>query len=210
MKKHALAIVALVALVVISSPLFAQDDKMMFGFKGGINLANITGDVVEDEISMKTGLVGGLFICYRVTETVALQTEFLYSMKGCKLEDPDVEMIWNLNYLEIPLLFKVNLPTRGNLKPSLYAGPALGILMSAEGELKIIETGEGGNRDIKDQFEETDIGIIAGAGLGYKMGSGCLFGEFRYEVGLQCVRKNSDGDGKNSGMSIMGGYGFAF
>ncbi len=210
MKKFTTAIVALAALFALSSPLFAADGKMMFGVKGGLNLANIIGEDVENN-SMKVGFVGGAFMCYNLTEIFAIQPELLYSMKGVKYEVGLLEVNQNLNYFEIPLLLKVNLPTEGKIKPSLYAGPALGILMSAEVE----------DLDVKDYMKGTDIGIIAGAALGYQMESGMLFGEFRYEVGLSTIWDLSDEeltvldlteqpDEKNSVISILVGYGFAF
>jgi hypothetical protein len=209
MKKFTIAIVALAALVALSSPLFAEG-KMMFGVKGGLNLANIIGEDVENN-SMKVGFAGGVFMCYNLTEIFAIQPELLYSMKGVKYEAGILEVNQNLNYFEIPLLLKVNLPTEGKIKPSLYAGPALGILMSAEVE----------DLDVKDYMKGTDFGIIAGAALGYQMESGMLFGEFRYEVGLSTIWDLSDEelaaadlteqpDEKNSVISILVGYGFAF
>jgi len=210
MKKFTIAITALAALVAFSSPLFAEDGKMMFGVKGGLNLANVIGDDAENT-SMKIGFVGGVFMCYNITEIFAIQPELLFSMKGAKFEEGDLEANLKLNYFEIPLLLKVNLPTEGKMKPSLYAGPALGILMSAKYE----------DEDVKETAKSMDIGIIAGVGVGYQMEKGMLFAEFRYEVGMTGLSDYNDAeledmglteqpDTKNSVMSIMVGYGFAF
>jgi hypothetical protein len=167
------------------------------------------------------GLVAGGFLCYNINEIFALQPELLFSMKGWKVmvEEGEgvAEMTAKLNYIEIPLLLKVNLPTDGKIDPSLYAGPGFGILLSAKAS-----TGGGGgeygfNEDIKmDGIASLDIGMIAGAGLAYQMESGALSFEARYEVGLTSLAKDEDADtGKkasmlNSVISIMVGYGFAF
>lgn len=207
MKKYTLAIVALAALVAFSSPLFAQDGKMMFGVKGGLNLANLSGDDVEDT-SMKIGMAGGVFMCYKLTDIFAIQPELLFSMKGAEFTEDDVDGSYKVNYFEIPLLFKVNLPTEGKIKPNLYAGPALGILMSAD-----VEVGDY-SADMKDFTKSTDIGIIAGAGLGYQMEKGMLCAEVRYEVGMGTIDEPAEdvdeADVKNSVVSILVGYGFAF
>ena len=208
MKKFTIAITALAALIAFSSPLFAEDGKMMFGVKGGLNLANLSGDELVDN-SMKIGFAGGVFMCYSFTEIFAIQPELLFSMKGAKWGKNDEDLA--LNYFEIPLLFKVNLPTEGKMKPSLYAGPVLGILMSAKYN----------DKDEKELWKSTDIGIIAGAGLGYQIEKGMFSFEFRYEVSMSA---NDDFDNvklstlgltkspeiRNNVMSLFVGYGFSF
>jgi hypothetical protein len=165
------------------------------------------------DTSSKMGLVAGGFLCYNSNEIVALQPEFLFSMKGWKamVEDEEgdilVEMTGKLNYIEIPLLLKVNLPTDGKIDPSLYAGPGFGILLSAKSKFS-----DGEEEDNKDRTAGLDIGVIAGAGLAYQMESGALSFEARYEVGLTPLAKDKDSepDAFNSVISIMVGYGFAF
>jgi len=206
MKKFTFALMLAAVALFAASPLFAEG--MMFGVKGGLNMATATGDDAEG-LSSKMGIVGGAFMCYNITEIFAIQPELLYSMKGAK--DEADETI-SFNYFEIPLLFKVNFPTEGKIKPSLYAGPTLGILMTAEDT-----TGE----DIKDYVKTMDIGILAGAGVGYQMEKGLLFLEARYEIGmtgimdftddeLDAMEMDAQPDVKNSVISIMVGYGFAF
>lgn len=207
MNRVMIAVVVFAVLVAFSSPLCAEG-KMMFGVKGGLNMANITGDGIKNN-SMKMGMVGGVSISYALTEIFAIRPELLYSMKGAKWGANDEELA--LNYFEIPLLFAVNLPTEGSVKPALYAGPALGILMSA--------TCDG--VDEKESWKSTDIGIIAGASLGYAMEKGMLSVEFRYEVSMS-TNDNFDNaklieEGfpespgiKNSVMSVFVGYGFSF
>jgi len=209
MKKIMFVLLLAAAAVFAASPLFAEG--MMFGVKGGLNMANVIGDDAEDT-SMKIGAVGGIFMCYNFTEIFAIQPELLFSMKGAKSDNEEgIEEAWTLNYFEIPLLFKVTLPTDGKVKPLLYAGPALGILMSAKVE----------DEDIKEHLKSMDIGVVAGAGIDYRMESGTLSFEARYEVGMSSIYDLDDEtlelweledqpDVLNSVISIMVGYGFAF
>jgi hypothetical protein len=188
-----------------ASPLFAEG--MMFGVKAGLNLANVMGDDAE-ETSMKVGAVGGVFMCYDITEIFALQPELLFTMKGAKYDEGDTTMSWKTSYIEIPVLFRVNLPTEGKIKPMLYAGPALGILMSAKDE----------DEDVKDYLKTMDIGVVAGAGVAYQLEKGAISFEARYEIGMSTVYDLTDEelegreqpDLKNSVISFMVGYGFAF
>lgn len=208
MKKLMFVLMVAAMTVFAASPLLAEG--MMFGVKGGLNLSNVTGEDAG-ESSMKIGAVGGAFLCYSITEIFAIQPEVLFTMKGAKGDEDGTEVAWKVNYIEIPLLLKVKLPTEGNIKPALFAGPALGLLMSAKAE----------DEDMKDNMKSMDFGIVAGAGIGYKMEKGVLFAEARYEVGLGTVYDLDDAtledweiteqpDVKNSVISIMVGYGFPF
>jgi hypothetical protein len=212
-------------LLFTASPLFAEG--RMFGVKGGLNVANVTGADAEG-LSLKMGFVGGTYLCYNITEVFAIQAEYLFSMKGAEWSDI---IKFNFNYMEIPLLLKINIPTEGKIKPSLYAGPALGILMSAKAEVMSI----GVDVDIKDYVKSTNLGLVAGAGVGYEMeNKGLLFLEARYEIGMPIIARDmkftvsrenttgttttgtmvtawwSDVNVKTSDFSIMAGYGFAF
>ncbi|MDD4858404.1 MAG: porin family protein [Candidatus Krumholzibacteria bacterium] len=208
MKKFTLAMMLAAMMLFAASSLFAEG--MMFGVKGGLNIANLTGDDVEDA-SSKTAVVAGVFFSYDITEIFAVQPELLFSMKGTTMDAEEGEENWKTTYLELPLLLKVNLPTEGKIKPMLYAGPAFGLLMSAKVE----------DEDIKDQLKTMDIGIVAGAGVGYQLEKGLIFAEARYEIGLTGLTDFSDAeldaigmteqpDAKNSTISIMVGYGFPF
>lgn len=224
MKKFTFGLMLAAVMLFAAAPLFAEG--MMFGVKGGLNMANLTGDDVSNTKS-RTAFVGGAFGSFSITEIFAIQPELLYAMKGAALDISDFDASLNLSYIEIPILFKVNLPTEGKIKPSLYAGPSISFLMSAEAD------SAGTTTDIKDFAKSTDYGIIAGGSLGYQMGNGgLLFLEARYEVGLTSVAEKGamllgeDGedlteeelaalaevepDMINSGFSIMVGYGFAF
>ena len=222
MKKFTLVLMLAAVMLFTAAPLFAEG--MMFGVKGGLDMANLTGDAVA-LTKIKMGMVGGAFLCYNFTEIFAIQPELLFAMKGAGIDIPIIDASLKANYIEIPLLFKVNLPTEGKMKPSLYAGPALGILMSAKAEVM------GVGVDIKDFVKSTNFGLVAGAGIGYQLEEkGLLFLEARYDVGLATIAKDAtfnvtfDEDEestttvaatvtpevKTSDIMIMVGYGFAF
>jgi hypothetical protein len=205
MKKLTLVLMIAAVMIFAASPLFAEG--MMFGIKGGLNIANLSGDDVEGT-SAKTAMAVGGFMCYNFTEIFAVQPEVLFSMKGAKETDDSEDINWKINYIEIPILLKVNLPTEGKIDPSLYAGPGFGLLLSS----KMSNSGE---VDMKDETASMDIGIIAGAAVAYQMEKGALSLEARYEVGMTTLAKNEDDTGskpdvKNSVISIMVGYAFAF
>lgn len=215
MKKLMFALMMAAVLLFTAAPLFAEG--MMFGIKGGLNMSNLTGEDAKIDFgvdpSTKMGFGGGVFFNYAFTELFGIQAEALYMMKGAtyevEFEGETFSANINADYIEIPLLLKVTIPTEGKIKPAIFAGPAFGFLMSAKAE------GEGESTDIKDDLESMDIGILGGAEIGYKMEKGMLFLSASYEVGMQTMVKPFDGedgeeevDVKNSNIGIYLGYAF--
>jgi hypothetical protein len=203
MKK--IVIISLVTLMAFSTTVFAQDVVTGLtgkGIKVGLNLANVSGDDAPDDISMRLGLAAGGFITYAFSDMFAIQPELLYSMKGYKFDVPGGESeTAKIDYLEIPILFKVLLVGGGNFKPNFYAGPAVGFLLSAKA----------GDFDMKDNMKSTDFGLIGGAGADLLMGTGPgkITFDVRYNVGLTST-DDSGADAKisNSTISFLVGYGF--
>lgn len=56
----------------------AAQQTISAGLRGGVNLAMLQGDDVE-EASMRTQFNGGLFMTYRVNDLFAIQPEILFS-----------------------------------------------------------------------------------------------------------------------------------
>ncbi len=191
-------IVTLALVTFLSSTVLAGG--LTLGFKGGLNLANVTGDDVEDN-EMKLCFGGGVFINFPMCGLISLQPELLFMMKGMEFEsyiDAGVRM----SYIDIPILAKFTIPTIGALSPNLFAGPYVGFNTSAE-----VYVGDIVN-DIKDQVKSTDFGLVLGGGLDYSIGVGELTFDARYALGLSSFDDTADEDDvKNTGIMFMVGYG---
>jgi len=123
-------------------------------------------------------------------------------MKGTKEDGGDGKI--KLNYIEIPVLLKFKPAMEGNFKPAIFAGPAVGFLMSAKAD-----DGEE-EEDIKDFTKSIDFGIAFGAGFMYMMenGGGITF-DARYTMGMGTIDDTEDdADVKNANISFMLGYSF--
>ena len=92
---------------------------------------------------MKLVAGGGIFFDHALTEIISIQPEILFMLNGTKSETLENTGI-NLSYIDIPLLAKFSLPTDADFVPYFFAGPSIGILMSANYEVLNIE------EDIKD------------------------------------------------------------
>ena len=94
-----------------------------------------------------TGISVGGFVEYPVTPMVSLLGEISYTMKGgkntCTYEYTEPGMLANgvtfdetykLNYIEVPMLLKINIPMSGNMMPYLLVGPGVAFNIGADYE----------------------------------------------------------------------------
>ena len=138
------------------------------GIKGGINLATFAGED-SDGAALKVGPLAGVALNLGINDMFSVQPEVLYSVKGTQ-SDEDSKAKLNLNYIDVPVLLKVN---AGGLFFEL--GPQLGILASAKSKY------EDESDDVKDTFKTVDLGYAAG--LGYQLDGGFNLG-LRYNGGI--------------------------
>ncbi|MEW6412903.1 MAG: porin family protein [Candidatus Zixiibacteriota bacterium] len=194
--------IVIVLAVVLLTAAFAQATEL--GFKAGLNLANLTGDVENNKAMMTFG--GGAFAKFMVAPQIFIKPEVVYMMKGTKGDSDDFDEKMKFNYIEIPVLLGYQFPTQGSVSPSLFVGPAVGILMSAKYELEGVEV------DIKDFTKSTDFGLVLGGGVDFGLGtSGKLAFDARYTVGLTNLNDDVDADEfefKNTVFSFFVGYAF--
>lgn len=171
----------LIVLMATISPLVAQTNVEL-GIKGGLNVANITGDVSNTNTML--GFVGGGLAKINTNPQFSIQPELLVTLKGAQQDEGGNEKL-KLTYLEIPVLGVYNFPTSSSTKPYILAGPALGILISAKA----------GEDDFKDNVNSTDFGFVLGGGVGFPAGeNGKVVLDGRYAVGLANIAKDSEDD----------------
>ncbi|MEW7280241.1 porin family protein [Aquimarina sp. 2201CG1-2-11] len=152
----------LIAIAVIGFSISSNAQDLKFGFKGGVNLATINGDGVNDNLDGRTGYHIGAVAQFSLLETVALQPELLYSAQG--IEDTDID------YINIPVLFKLKFAK----VLSVEAGPQFGFVVNDN-----FEVGEP---------ESFDFSGAVGAGVEF----GKFFGQLRYNIGFTDVIKDVD------------------
>jgi len=204
-----LVIAAFAGLMALPQPAAAD---VQFGIKLGGNMAKITGadaDDFADTLKSKVGFVGGVFLALNFGKVVTIQTEVLYTMKGSSFDYTDLEDTYTGklygDYIEIPLLLKLKIPTPG-IQPFVFAGPSVGFKLSEkihiDGEAEPIPDGE-------SVFENNDYGAIVGAGL--NLGKSFML-DVRYSLGLKKVLGTIEGetelDVKNGVWSATIGIGF--
>lgn len=172
------------------------------GVTGGVNLANLSGDDVENTEN-RVGFMLGVSFIHRLTDMFSFQPEIAYSMKGAKFDDGVDEGELKLAYIDVPLLAKIGLGAgMGQSRPVFYLGPYAAFNMSCD----IESSGVSADCDTLDLEPKTmDFGAIAGVGMDF--GTMNVFA--RYQFGLTNLSDATDaGDAKNRVIQIGGRWSF--
>lgn len=180
----------------------------VFGFKGGMSVATLRGDLPTDPLVNSTsrlGFGGGGWIAIPIGPRLSVQPEVNYVQKGAKLgtiEFTDMggtvigsfDLTQVVDYIEVPVLLRVPLPSGGLVSPYFVGGPVLGLEVSEK--LKL--SGTASTSTGTSFFKSADFGAALGAGI--ELGRGPLRGtlETRYTLGLSPATETFySTDGKN-------------
>lgn len=212
MKKTVKAMLIGAIAIMLLLPSLSLAKGITAGFKIGVNYADVFGDDVAAmeallgaDFKSKMGLCAGGFIQFNLSNVLAIQPEFLYTMKGARMKEEilgeTVKVAFNLSYLEVPVLVKLMIQTPGGVKPSLFVGPSISFKLSAK--LKTEALGDTTEEDLSDDMENTGFGLIIGGGLDF----GKLSFDLRYNLGLTSI-SIYDEEIKNGVISLKVGYSF--
>jgi len=177
----------------------AQEEKIRFGAKAGLNVSNLVGDPDEN---FKIAYHIGAVLEIPISDKFAFQPELLYSAQGSQTEDLGFDVKTNLSYINLPLMFKYYVASG----LSIEAGPQVGFLVSAKGKIEANDFDE--EVDIDEFFTGIDLG--ANFGIGYQLDMG-LFFQGRYNLGLSNINDEDFADEfkiKNSVIQFSVGYKF--
>lgn len=153
-----------------------------FGVKAGLALANVYGEDVGDSTSgWKPGFYGGAYANYGFSPMMAVQGELLFTQKGTKYDENDVSGSSTLNYINIPILLRFNVP---NLVfgLSFLGGVDMGLNVGATWEYESNGVSTDGDYENINSF---DLGAAIGAEASYQQ---FLF-EVRYVHGFTNIQE---------------------
>jgi opacity protein-like surface antigen len=191
MKRFVQLTVLMLAASLLAMSASAQT-PIKFGFKGGFNLATVTGDDTDD-YETRSGFIGGVFTRLSLRGPIGIQAELLLATKGAKqtfdrtvivgtdTSTAVVDKILKADYFEIPVLLRYSLKGKGPAGLNLYGGPVFAFGRSSR------TTDVMGLGDDIDNYNEksTDLGLAVGAGLDLKLASYMLVLDVRYTLGMQ-------------------------
>lgn len=174
-----------------------------FGAKAGISNATFTGDSAEGPDS-RTGFAFGGYLDLPLSPTVAFHPEVLFVQKGAKQSAVDYEDTYKLDYIEVPLLVMLKIPTElTGVTPMLFGGPSVGF--NATARAKRESNGETEELDI-DNVKSLDVGLTFGGGVAFEVGPVTrLTVDVRYTLGLTKIADDPGSDSTAVYLKTVGG-----
>ena len=197
--------VLLALLVFTAAPAYSfQWADTHAGVKGGVNIANQTVDPSTGELQNSLpGYSMGVWWGVPVNRSLSIRPEALFTMKGDRQKDSNMDASIKMSYIEVPVLATMSFLQDAKTQPSLFVGPSLGFNVGAKAEVGSASV------DVKDQTKSTEVGLVMGGGLDFAVGPKNTLGlDVRYNLGLTNVADASGVTTKNQGICIMGTYGF--
>ena len=187
----------------------AQEEKVTteFGVKGGFNMSNLYQSEADDN-NVIYGFNAGVYATLPISDFIAIQPEILYTTKGAELDYNNAFVDGNakfkLNYIEVPLLVRVNITKNFNVHAGGYASYLVSSKVTGDGDINFDEAVD------TDDLNKFDAGIAAGVGVDFNPISVGL----RYNYGLTTVGKERTiagttytfPDAKNSNLTLYLSY----
>lgn len=191
--------------------LHAQDENVTteFGVKGGFNMSNLYQNDANDD-NVLYGFNAGVYATLPISDFIAIQPELLFTTKGAELKYDNAfasgDAKFRLNYIELPLLVRVNITKNFNVHAGGYASYLVSSKLTGSGTFDFDE-----NIDT-DDLNKFDAGLSAGIGVDFNPISVGV----RYNYGLTTVgkertepitgTKTTFPDAKNSNLSLYLSY----
>jgi len=207
MKAPALLAAVVCLGVLLPSPTAGQ---VTAGFTFGLNFASLHGDDVSDDLDGRTGIILGGFIEKALTDQFSIQPELRYAQKGATDSGSSFDVTLKIDYIEVPVLLKVNFPTEGQVSPHLLVGPVFGFNSGCT------ISGDDSEGSVDQDCEDDDIdpasfelsGMVGG-GVSFPAGPGEVTFGARYQLGLTNVNDTEgDDEAKLRAFSLVASFGF--
>lgn len=200
MKKVLNTLFLLAALIFVNTAC----SQAVLGLRGGINMATMSENpfahsALQVDETYMMGLDVALFGTFKVAGAFSVQPEFHWIQKGAKStmttsNDLDASMTLRYNYLELPVLARVDFGSE-KFTFNVFAGPSVGYALdgkyigknipfagenpvSGDFEEELEWDTEYGSDGIKDN--RIDINAVAGVGIEYDLGTFRVLLDGRY------------------------------
>ncbi len=231
------AAIAVFLLLVVFAGTPADAAHGVAGFFGGINIANLGGDMKEfgdalaAELEMdpdvggswssdkttRTGFGLGGYYAVATSPTVSFQIEAQYIQRGSSFDlrgtsipvvgSADVETKFKLDYIEIPVLARFTPSTSGSVRPIILVGPVVSFKTSAN--MEVSSMGESQSVDISDGMKGVTFGLLGGIGISIEAGAtSAVVVQARYYLGLTNVFDESNFSAKSGDFGLFAGMEF--
>ena len=188
--------------------------QIAIGVRAGYNNAKLTFTPPDPELpdfKSRSGFHAGADLAIAIAPMFDIQAGAAYSQKGATAAESGIDATVAIDYIDVPLLFVVNIPTSGNITPRLFAGAVASFEMSCK--LKQSVAGEG---SVSEDCDEGNVGArktsyfsgLFGGGIGFAAGPGNLLLDVGYQLGLTNVSDDPGQTVKENVIQASLGYRF--
>ncbi len=211
-----------------SAPTNSSPSGVRFGFRAGLNVADVQGDAVKTFTSlagyapdgaitrqMRPGFYVGVYATLPIGPSFAIEPGLSYSEKGTVLKGnvpvPALDFLSTqltgtarLAYLDVPVLAKVFI-TPGFY---VYAGPQASFLVNGTARVAAGALGFTAYKqdfDISSQLRKVDFAAVGGLGYQFENGLGLSAG---YDYGLTSLDTNNRFSAQNRVLKVGLNYSF--
>jgi len=225
-----------IASLIIIITIFPDSSYSQIGIRGGVNLSKFVGADVEGSEDL-LGLNAGLSFSIINIGPVSIVPEVYYAEKGTRFKDQlqqfqqtdpetpinpeDVELDFNLAYVEIPILAKIRLPflSTRTVHPYIAGGPVFGFRLDCEisftnntSEQQIQRCADENFSDLETTFNDADRGYVLSSGIDFQIPMlGMVTLDARFYRGLSRLIENQENDDIfNQNFTLMLGYSIGF
>ncbi len=201
------------------------DAQVRVGVQAGINVTDLNTDLTQDgfKTATRTRFLAGGLLTYNFIPLLGIQFEPAYVQKGATVNfsvvesdlTAEIEGTISANYLELPLLLKLCIPSVV-IKPYLLAGGSVAFKLG-DAKLKLEKAMVNGTdvislipADMREQtfnVKSNDFILSFGGGVEIPVGLISLLAEARYDLGLTNVNDEPGDDTKykTRGLQIKAG-----
>ena len=191
-----------IAILLVLSPaagLSAQSQESpprvnRWGIVAGLNFARFTGTDDPSTTNQK-GLMAGVYALRPLAENFDFQPELLFTQKGVGFAESGATGALTMNYVEIPLLVRFNVPvTSPDMRPHVYAGPAFAVRLTCNESVSSGSFSASGScstnggtttSNSANDPKSLDAGAVVGGGVSFRLSGGrAMSVGVRYEFGL--------------------------
>lgn len=192
---------------VVLATMAAQAQRVALGAKAGFTASSFRTDEAVN-VEIRKGAVGGIFLNAYFLKVLAVQPEVNFKQSGGSYEyGPNgVRQHIKTNNIQVPVLFKLQIPIANTVYPNIYAGPQYSYAISREYSAST----SGGQMILTDaDIERNDFGGVFGAGIDVRANRFFWTIDFRYGMGAIRIEdsNNVDMDLKNQDFTISTGIG---
>jgi len=180
--------------------------QIALGIRGGYNSSTATvkvDDVKQEGLTSRSGFHGGVDLAFMASPMVGVEIGGLYSQKGFGEEATDAKL--KLDYIDIPLVVAINVPTNSQITPRLFLGGVGSIEMSC----KVSAAGVSADCTDEDFARKSFyFSAIGGAGIAIAAGPGTFLIQADYQLGLTNISDEEGVSAKGNAIQASVGYRF--